>query len=247
MDRMTAEYIDDAVMEVPRGFTIGGEQLCLYPPTLGATIMEGRILAELGLNVQSILRDPYRRAVALMADGRLRSGVAAMLTHATCRSKEEHFDNGLIVRRRTLIEKLPDKDMASLFIIRLRQDRTAEMMSGSGLDAEAEDRSRVARIKADGNTLTFGGDTPFGRVLDAACSRYGWTVEYAVWGVSWSALRMMLADSISTVYMSDKDIKRYRAQGGKTSGRAGGGGAGMNFTQFMSALHGMKRKGGLGE
>jgi hypothetical protein len=35
--------------------------------------------------------------------------------------------------------------------------------------------------------------------------RYGWTMEYTMWGISFLNLHMLLADCISTYYNHEKD------------------------------------------
>lgn len=55
--------------------------------------------------------------------------------------------------------------------------------------------------------MSFCGKTIYGTLIDAACAKYGWTKEYVVWGIDLLSLRMMLADAINTVYLSDEDMK----------------------------------------
>lgn len=36
-------------------------------------------------------------------------------------------------------------------------------------------------------------------MLSEACAKYGWTLEYVLWGISYLNLNMMFADSISVL------------------------------------------------
>lgn len=65
-----------------------------------------------------------------------------------------------------------------------------------------------------GHNKTFGGKTIYGLLIDAACKNYGWTKEYAVWGIDVISLRLMLADSINSVYLSDEDLKHLHIPSG---------------------------------
>lgn len=43
-------------------------------------------------------------------------------------------------------------------------------------------------------------------MLDVACSKYGWTLDYALWGISYLNLNMMIADAITVLSsFGDKD------------------------------------------
>lgn len=42
-------------------------------------------------------------------------------------------------------------------------------------------------------------------MLDVVCSKYGWTFDYALWGISWLNLNMMIADSITVLTSFGKD------------------------------------------
>lgn len=42
-------------------------------------------------------------------------------------------------------------------------------------------------------------------MLDVVCSKYGWTFDYALWGISYMNLNMMIADSITVLTSFGKD------------------------------------------
>lgn len=42
-------------------------------------------------------------------------------------------------------------------------------------------------------------------MLDVVCSKYGWTFDYALWGISYTNLNMMIADSITVLTSFGKD------------------------------------------
>lgn len=36
-------------------------------------------------------------------------------------------------------------------------------------------------------------------MLDVVCSKYGWTLDYALWGISYLNLNMMIGDAITVL------------------------------------------------
>lgn len=46
-------------------------------------------------------------------------------------------------------------------------------------------------------------------MIDIACERYGWTMDYVVWGISYANLHMLLNDYITSIYLTDDEIKKY--------------------------------------
>ncbi len=42
-------------------------------------------------------------------------------------------------------------------------------------------------------------------MLDVVCAKYGWTFDYALWGISYMNLNMMIADSITVLTSYGKD------------------------------------------
>ena len=67
------------------------------------------------------------------------------------------------------------------------------------------------KIKERKNTITFGGKSIYGTIIDSACERYGWTMQYVVWGISYTNLCMLLADSTKDVYLTDDEMKKYQS------------------------------------
>ncbi len=84
-------------------------------------------------------------------------------------------------------------------------DRTVRKMVGMDLDHDRK-RKVMSAKKSDG-TFVFGGCSIYGSIIDAACERYGWTLEYVVWGISHINLMMMLSDQVSSVFLSKEEKK----------------------------------------
>ena len=90
-------------------------------------------------------------------------------------------------------------------------DKTDAIMQEFGIDKESKRLSDVLKVKADnkdGGSLSFGGKSIWGTLVDAACERYGWTYQYTIWGISFSNLQLLLADHIKTIFLTDEERKK---------------------------------------
>lgn len=109
------------------------------------------------------------------------------------------------------------EDMARLLIIVLTFDKTRMFMEYLGIDREQSDKEKVLKAKEDkGNTYTFGGKSTYGTLLASACSQLGLTPKQAVWEISYVNLKMMLADNITSIYLTDDEKKRCRVPNDRT-------------------------------
>ena len=48
----------------------------------------------------------------------------------------------------------------------------------------------------------IGGRSLWGNLFDGLLSKYGWTFDYCLWGISYQNVSMLMADSISVYYDS---------------------------------------------
>lgn len=90
----------------------------------------------------------------------------------------------------------------------LSSDKIEEFIRYFGIDADREMKTRISRIKGEGSSITFGGNSIYGLLIDFACQRYGWTMDYVLWGISYVNLNMLFADAVTTVYLSEEERKK---------------------------------------
>ena len=90
----------------------------------------------------------------------------------------------------------------------LTGDNVESYISYFGIDKERSERKRIASVKKDNVGLTFGGNSIYGTLIDFACQRYGWTMNYVVWGISYANLKMLLADAITTICLTAEERKK---------------------------------------
>lgn len=207
MEKDIEMSIVDTIIEKPTGFNIENRHFNIYPPTLGKTYLLARLFRNLNADQQMIQSDPYTEALSLCESQK--DIVCRVLAYYTFQSKEELFNNSEIENRTKLFsEKLETGELATLFVLILLGDNTDEYITYLGIDKEREERRRISEVKNDSSSLTFGGNSTYGTMIDFACQRYGWSMEYVVWGISYANLKMLIADFVTTVYLSDEERKK---------------------------------------
>lgn len=198
--------LTDAVIERPVSFSVGEEKLFLYHASLGKMYMVAKLMDSMNVRQQKLLNDPFSEAARLCRFNR--GEVARLIAFYTVREKDDHFNEELIESRSQVLSSLDDKDLATLLMVVLTQDSSDRFIKEYGIDKERQTVQRIVRYKQDKGNLSFGGKTVYGTLIDSACERYGWSFDYVVWGISYTNLRMITADSVVSMYLSKDDMKK---------------------------------------
>lgn len=208
--------IADAIMEKPYSFYIEEQHFFMYQPTLGHLYMIQPILQGMGLNEALLRVNPCAEALRVCTAERER--VCRILAYLSINNKNRIFKDRYVQERmQFFMDNLDLEDMAQLFILALTYDKTQEFIKYLGIDREQRDKERVMRAKEDkGNTFTFGGKSTYGTLIAVACQQLGLTPTQVVWGISYVNLKMMLADNITSVYLTDDEKKKCRLSNDRT-------------------------------
>lgn len=199
-------YLADIVMEAPHVFSVGDKSYTLYSISLGKLLLMQRLINDMGMGGEDMAQWPVVEIVGVVKEHR--ESCLQMITYAIAKNKAECFDVKRIRKAMDAFDgELTDEDIATL-IVYILTDKTDKIKTQYGIDKEQQAMSAVMKAKSGGGSLSFGGKTILGTLVDQACERYGWTVEYAVWGVAYTTLQMMLADRVNTVYLSDEERKK---------------------------------------
>ncbi len=152
-------------------------------------------------------------AMRLVAEAR--ETVCRILAILSFRSYAELSDSRLLKQRAEMFSaKLEDDELAQLILFVLSEPGADSFISLSGVADDQRELSRISQLKnKDGNSLSFGGKTIYDLLIDAACRAYGWTKEYVVWGIDLVSLRMMMADTVNSVYLTDKEAETLHIGG----------------------------------
>lgn len=198
--------IADTIIERPIGFNVGSRSFFIYPPTLGKTYLLARLLKALDANDRVIALNPYIEALRLCNEKK--DIVCRILSYYTLNSKADVLSNSKVDYWSKWFErKLNEEELATIFVLILSSDNTEEYIKYFGIDKERQERNRIANVKKDNSSTTFGGNSVYGTLIDFACQRYGWTMDYTVWGISYANLKMLMADAITTIYLSSDEMK----------------------------------------
>lgn len=204
--------IADAIIERPQGFSVGNRHFYLYPVTLGKMYLLQRLMDSLEVNTSIIAVNPYLEAIRLVRTKR--EECCRLITYHTLRTKKEVFDYELVEDRiKFFNENADEEDMATILIMLLTAEKTPIYMKHLGIDKENERFSRANKARKDTGSVNFGGKSIYGSLLDYACERYGWTLDYVVWGISHTNLQLLMADSVKTLYMTKEEMRKARISG----------------------------------
>lgn len=204
------EEILEAILERPYGFTLNGGRYYLYPVTLGKSILLSRLIQNLEIDTDLLAKNPSLEALRVVS---IHRDVAILIiAYCTAKDKQEVFDGARIDDCKSYFsENLSNEEIAQLLLIIYQYDKTASFIKHLGLDRDQKEQAKISKIKnKNGNTVMFGGKSIYGSLLNIVCEKYGWTLDYAVWGISLVNLRMILADSVNTIYLSDDEKKSAR-------------------------------------
>lgn len=198
----------DAILEKPIPFTIGnGRFFYLYQPSLGVSLLAGQLLQDLQLNKK--LYGINKQAEILRVCGTQRELVLRIISLHTFSRRSDVLREERMIERINELSTLSAADLATLIIAVLAWDgRQEKFMKHFLLDKERKTREKIYEFKKKkGGSMTFGGRSLYGSVLDAACERYGWELGYALWGISSLNLNMMLADSVQSLMLTKDEAK----------------------------------------
>lgn len=196
------------VMERPVSFHIGDEKYAFFWPTLGKVLLVSRLLAESGvcsLEVDGVSTDDIVRLC------RFRREIAGrILAYNTLSSKKDVLDVDKVSSiQKSILDGLSPEDMARALSVALSMYGTTRFRKYYRLDKDAQLRGRIIAMKRKkGNEVYFGGRSIYGALIDPLCQRYGWTMDYVVWGISYQNIQMLLSDAQTSVYLSKEDRKR---------------------------------------
>lgn len=205
MNSTLTQEIADVIMERPQTFDVDGRHFYLYPPTLGKLYLTQRLLDHAGMRRRMLQKNAAVECLRLARDHR--DDCLSVIAYATLRTHDDIMSPAAVKARVAELRPLDESDIATLLVLIITADTTAKHMDELGITRDRERMRQVMRAKKSDDTYAFGGVSIYGMLLDAACSRYGWTLEYVVWGISYENLRLMLADKPDTVYLSKEERK----------------------------------------
>lgn len=199
--------VSDALTEKPIRFSVGKQKFSIYPVTLGKMQLLKNLYLVMDVNAELLAINPLAETLRVCKEN---ADIACrIIAYSTFGDKRDIMNTEKVIRRSHLFkDSMTIEDMATVLSLILAYDTTEEFIKYFGIDLDKEKRMQINRIKGDGNSITFGGKSIYGLLIDFACQRYGWTMDYVLWGISYVNLNMLFADAITTVYLSDEEKKK---------------------------------------
>lgn len=215
-DKDLEQIISDAIMERPYSFYLDDKEYRLYPVTLGKHYLLSRIIESLEISQENLSHNPYMEAMRLCVNKK--GEVCRILAYHTLNTKRQIFNDSLVSKRIKLFsEKINIEELAQLLIMVLTNDKTESFIKYFHIDQDRKDMSKIAKVKKDGgNSFNFGGRSIYGSLIGSACEKFGWTLDYVVWGISYTNLRMIIADAVTSIYLTDDEKKKVRISQDRT-------------------------------
>ena len=209
MTKDTDYEVQDAIMERPSIFRIDGKTFYLYPITLGKMLLLQRIMEQVKVNNDNLRRDASLEWLRVVKEKK--EQCCNLLSYFTARNDYYSvFDNEAFEERKELFMRQEDSDIASFMVFILSLDKTAKFIKHLGIDVEQRNMRKVMKVKegSDKNSYSFGGVSLYGYLLDTAMERYKMTKRQLVWEIDYASLKLLLADKVSTVYVTDDERKK---------------------------------------
>lgn len=195
--------------DMPLGVQIGTKHYFLYPQTLGKVYLTSQIVERLEVNQDYLKVNAFMEAIRIANEHF--DDCCRLLAYHTLQKKSEVLNTQILERRKKeIFYNCDNTDLATVLIVLLSDNKLSEITKELELDKESERMAKISHAKDSKNQFVFGGRTVWGSLIDAACERYGWTYDYVVWGISYNNLTLMLKDKITSIYLSDEELKKAR-------------------------------------
>jgi hypothetical protein len=210
------EYaLADIITGKPHEFKVGRKLFRLYPITLAKQFIQKRIIGRLGLNT-SFIQNPYLEALRV-AETNKKACCEIIALHATPNTYKDLHNSKAMTERRNVFEKMRTEDVATMLVNVLTTDYTKDIIEYFGIDKEQKRLAVIMEIKRKNskNNLSFGGLTIFGTFI-GQLKEMGYTDDEILYEKGYAYLRLMLADKITSVYLTDEELQDVPADSGGT-------------------------------
>lgn len=192
-----------ALTETPICFrTKDGRELRLYQPTLGKARILRPMYESLGIMGGVKLQD------IAQAMGDNRDTICQILAIHSLNKSSEVLDPFKVEERAALFSALDDSDIVTLYTATTTWPTYEGVAASLGILAETERKARISSVKDTTGSVPVGGVSIYGQLIDGAMERYGWSIQYALWGISLVNLQLLMSDISTSIYLSKEELKK---------------------------------------
>lgn len=215
-ERELEHALADIITARPHEIRIGRKTLRLYPVTLAKTFLLRRWMDALEINSALLKSNPYVECLRL-AETQPDVVAQILAIHSAPNTQRDLHDSRAAVIRRNLLRSVKTEHLAGLLMAVLTSDNTDQLADHLGITGERERLQEVLEVKRehDKNNLTFGGKSIFGTFI-GQLKEMGYTDEEILFERSYSYLRLMLADKVTSLYLNDEELESLSQSAGGT-------------------------------
>lgn len=197
------------MVERPQPFTLGRKHFRLYPVTLAKMQLLQRIIPSLEIDPGNLKLNASLEMLRVVQTKREECCLIIAYHTAPNTYKDIFDDRQIKIRKNYFMKEMEEADLATLMTALLTADKTESYMKHLGITYEQERMAKVMKVKRKGdkNTLIFGGKTIFGSFI-APLKEMGYTDNEIRYERPYSYLRLILADKMQTLYLSDDERKK---------------------------------------
>lgn len=198
------QQLIDTLLDRPLDFSLGTRSFRIYPNTLAKSLLLQPHIRSLGFNGVLAKLNPYLEVLHIVKSNRERCHYI-LAVHAMPNTRVSVLNNAAINRQRDLFgRELKDEDAATLLLHVLTSDRTEVLMEYLGIKEERERMKSVMDVKDSKSSMTFGGVSLFGSFI-GQLKEMGYTDDEILFEHGYSYLRLMLADKVTNIYLTDEE------------------------------------------
>lgn len=215
-ERELEHVLADVITARPHEIKIGRKTLRLYPVTLAKTFVLRRWMDVLEIDTVLLKKNPYLECLRL-AESQREVVAEIMAIHSTPNSWKDLHDRHGRAMRRNLLLGVKKEHLGGLLMAVLTADRTDDLAEHLGMKAEQARLQEVMAVKGtDGkNNQSFGGKSIFGAFI-GPLKEMGYSDDEILYERGYSYLRLMLADKVTSVYLSDEELENLPQSAGGT-------------------------------
>lgn len=192
------------LLEKPLCLQIGQKRLKLYQPTLGKLLLIRPMLEEVVEGDEEITNILVHTLLKVAAK---RETICEIIAIHSFKDSKDILDPYRIEERAQEFAQLEDSDIALLFLETLSFPKADKIIEASGIKKELERRERISNAKNTDGCALLGATTLYGGIIGHAMERYGWSLQYVLWGITAANLQLLAVDESASVYLSEDERK----------------------------------------
>lgn len=202
--------ITNVLLERPIGFTVNGRLFYIYPRTIGSSQLISSLLSVIEYDKTLLAHATEYELLRIYK--KYPNECQRIIAYAMLKGRDCLDENkvGDIV---STIKEIGTADAVTLLCMIISTEPLTDIQQYYGIDKELAEYKRVINAKGAKGTYSYCGKSIYGTMIATLAEKFGWTMDYIVWGISLDNIQMLLADSVKTVFLTEEEIKKIHPHG----------------------------------